>query len=285
MTSFQKSPFDRPVLPREAYQEFDSLEEVMRASYDFFQIKYDGIYSENRCFNGQRQVLSRTGNLKAELTIPNANAPQAILLGEHMMCSQWSQDPSRKGRTYMWDILEAGLSDFAHSCTYAQRYRHLVQYVASTQAPDISVVSCYPIAKLPEYWASIVKNQSVEGVVLRNWKSLYGDRSLGKLKRVVTDDFFITGFLEGDGKYSNTLGSLEVSQFNEQGVSQKVMNVSGGLSDEQRNTIWFNQPLYYLHVVECTGKGRMDSGALRHSSVVQFRADKLPAQCRLKTSL
>lgn len=267
----------------------------MRAGYDLFQIKYDGIWGEVRNWPGVDfntpavyEIFSRTGNSKLQATHPTEPIAQGVLLAEYMFGSQWSQHPSRKGNVYCYDLLEIGLADYRNS-TYAVRFRAMVQYLATLKNQNFKLVQCYPIEKLKFAWDKNLESSAYEGFILRNWNSLYGDRSIGKIKRTVTDDFVVMGMQEGEGKHQGRMGSLVLGQYNDSGQLVQVMNCGGGFSDVDRAWWWTHllAPAILEHtlIAEVIGKGRMDSGALRHPNFLRIRTDKLPLECKLKTSL
>jgi ATP-dependent DNA ligase len=57
------------------------------------------------------------------------------------------------------------------------------------------------------------------------------------------------------------------------------MAVGGGFTDEERDHIWHTWPASRGRVLTITGKGRFDSGALRHPNFKGFRDDKRAEEC------
>ncbi len=88
-------------------------------------------------------------------------------------------------------------------------------------------------------------------------------------KKMVTEDLTCIGFREGQGKYRSTLGAL--IGFTKEGVE---VDVGGGLSDDERAQIWFNQNLYLGRVFEAEARAKFASGSLRHPNFIRWRDDK-----------
>ena len=74
-----------------------------------------------------------------------------------------------------------------------------------------------------------------EGTVIKDPYSAYVNKrskSWIKVKKVFTDEFTIVNILKGQGKYSNTTGSILIN------VNETIVGVGTGMTDDDRNLIW-----------------------------------------------
>jgi ATP-dependent DNA ligase len=281
-----------PLYNCQVYKEVDSAEQV----YDelknqslgdhFFQIKQDGIWG--RCvFDGKGNffIYSKTGMLKYSSRYETElfMCEPTVLIGEFMYGSQRAQNPAVKGKFYVFDCVYSDGQDVSHS-GYAQRYRLASSYVERLGLPMFDLCRCYSMNKFGEF--VLTMKDGVEGFVIRNWRHTFYQPLL-KFKFQVEDDFVVTGIVEGKGKHEGRMGALQLSQYDSQDQLVYVQDVGGGFSDEQRDEWWSKRhsiPVYPW-VVLVRGKGRFDSGALRHPEYITLRDDKAPSQCILKRTL
>jgi ATP-dependent DNA ligase len=201
------------------------------------------------------------------------------LVGEFMFGSQWSTHPDRAGRLYIFDCLVSEGRDIS-SLPYKDRYRAAVSATLQLGQP-FNILPCYSISKLGEFWLTL--REETEGFIIRRWSSPW-DATLFKLKFEVEDDFVVMGIIEGQGKHLGKMGALMLGQYNN-GRLEHVMDCGGGFSNAQR--VWWRENYYaalseQAKVVQIKGKGRFNTGALRHPNFVRIRDDKLPSQCLLK---
>jgi ATP-dependent DNA ligase len=245
------------------------------------QLKYDGIWAQVVIEHGKYYVYSKTGQQKkvAFLTQQGlALAPelQTILIGEYMFGSQWSTHPERAGKLYVFDCLVCEGRDIS-SLPYKDRYRAAVSATLQLGQP-FNILPCYSISKLGEFWTTL--QDQTEGFIIRRWSSLW-NVTLFKLKFEVEDDFVVTGFVEGKGKHEGRLGAIQLSQY-ENGELKYVQDVGGGFTDQERIDFWREREAGIGKVLLVRGKGRFNTGALRHPNFIRIRHDKLPAECLLK---
>jgi ATP-dependent DNA ligase len=248
------------------------------------QLKYDGIWARVVVRGSVVYIYSKTGNLKASFPIaPHLDGllREAVLIGEYMYGSQWSQQGDRAGRLYIFDCLVVDEQDIS-SKPYEERYKKVIS-LCSEYGQPFNPVPCYALFNLGKVWEEINRRESHEGVIIRRWDSPYNVPLL-KLKREVEDDFVVLGTIPGKGKGKNEgrVGSLRLGQYNKEGVIVYVQNCGGGLSDQLRDDLQRMGQEIVGKVVLINGKGRFDSGALRHPNFVRFRDDKLPTACQLK---
>jgi len=268
------------------YSELDSVDHAFTLIQEpltdwCFQLKYDGIWGKVVVENNMARVYSKTDQLKCSFAVPAwlfARKP-IVLLAEYMYGSQWSQQDDRAGRLYVFDCLVFDGNDLS-TLPYAQRKKQADALVVELGAPFYKV-DTYNITRLGEVWGVLEQTMKYEGLIVRNLTSTYFTK-LFKLKTEVEDDYVVMGFKPGEGKHDGRLGSLILAQYSVDNLTF-VMDCGGGFSDELRQQIWDKQDYVVGKVCRVKGKSRFTSGALRHPQFVQFRDDKKPEDCKVKT--
>lgn len=267
--------------PDKVYELLKEVEAVGLPITDWhLQLKYDGIWALVKIEGNKYEIFSKTGQLKkvGYLTQDQLISEPYYLVGEFMYGSQWSTHADRAGKLFIFDCLTTEDRDI--SCLpYKDRYRAAVSAVLQLGQP-FNILPCYSISKLGEFWTSL--REQTEGFIIRRWSSPWNDTLL-KLKFEVEDDFVVSGITPGKGKHEGRMGALRLSQYYN-GQLEYVMDVGGGFTDEQRSD-WaslFVMGLGLGKVIQVKGKGRFNTGALRHPNFVRIRDDKLPHQCILK---
>lgn len=301
MTSLLAASFDC-----QDYAELNSVDDAFLLWKDgipsdwCFQLKYDGIWAKVVIDAGRACVYSKTGQLKTILTVPAwlIGRDQVILLGEYMFGSQWSQQGDRAGRLYIFDCLAIGSKDTS-TIPYKQR-KALADSLITDLGHPFYKVDSYTPTKLSDVWGVLEQTMKYEGIVVRNLTSTYFTK-LYKLKTEVEDDYVLMNVLEGEGKLTGMAGALTVGYWNPTTYKyERVMEVGGGMTNEKRQEIWshwtksghrltmpgtdINQVGLPRAVVQVKGKSRFTSGALRHPQFVQFRDDKRPEDCKVKSN-
>jgi ATP-dependent DNA ligase len=130
------------------------------------------------------------------------------------------------------------------------------------------MVECYRIDEAHNLWNTQVETEAYEGLVFRHSVDKIHD-PLVRFKRIITEDLRCVSFTEGMGKHEGRLGAI-------QGVTKSgtPVYVGGGFSDDDRQEIWNNQPLYVGKWFEVEARARFVSGSLRHPQFVRWREDK-----------
>jgi ATP-dependent DNA ligase len=120
-----------------------------------------------------------------------------------------------------------------------------------------------------------------EGVMLKSARGLYrpGKRSSDwlKIKTVETADGVILGYNPGEGKYSDTTGSIIIGQYGlplAPGRLLPVTNISG-MTDEMRYSLG---PEHIGQVVEFAYQ-KKTRDSYRHPRFKRFRPDKDSKEC------
>lgn len=121
-----------------------------------------------------------------------------------------------------------------------------------------------------------------EGVIIKRKNSPYapGDRKYWqKLKLIDTAEAIITGYTKGQGKYHDTIGAVELSQY-VNGQLKRVTQVSG-MTDEVRRSLNESD---LGRVVELEHYGKTVNTSYRHPQWKRFRDDKAPEDCTWESS-
>lgn len=254
------------------------------------QPKYDGFFAKAVFFGCELTLYSKTGRELYREIIPESFPTAVVLFGEYLIGTQRSLISSIHGQFFAFDFgtnfsLESARSlnyeDFVFSKSdvskYQTRYQNLKNFVLrrmhSTKL-KINLVPSYFLPKLSTDFLDSIHNdyvikQNFEGLVFRDAQD-----NLFRWKNSFTKDCMITHCIEGQGKFTNTLGALEVLVLDDTAAR---MRVGGGFTNQLRDffwTIYRQEPCNAC--IEVHGKGIFSSGALRHPNFYRFRLDKMP---------
>lgn len=122
-----------------------------------------------------------------------------------------------------------------------------------------------------------------EGIMLKNLKTLYHfnlaklENTWYKLKHTDPYDVVIQGWLPGQGKYENLIGSLIYGQY--RGKEFIPLGTVSGFDDELRRAMTENFEAYRGKVAVVEASERTRGGALENPRFLWFREDKLPEDC------
>jgi len=116
-----------------------------------------------------------------------------------------------------------------------------------------------------------VVNQGYEGIMIKDYTAKYkAKRDYGwqKFKPFYTEEFNIIGFMQGEGKYQNTLGKVFID------VDGITVGCGSGFSDLQRDEIWNNKEKYLGQLIEIQYQEKIvKTGSLRFPTVKSIRKD------------
>ena len=243
--------------------------------------KVDG----NRCIafkeNNQVRLISRQGKtwegcveieqaikdlpmdnivLDGELTIKNfLNYPsdQVYKLTSKIVSTK---DPVKAGVSLnVFDILP--LNEWNTESTMPQKVRRVMLDNLLSQNQSDALVNLAPmyigtdhtmVAKLMKEW---VEPNNQEGLVVKLTNAPYEHKrtkSWLKVKQMETYDLTITGFFEGRGNFTGTLGGFDVAIDLPDG-KHVTASVGSGFSLEERETIWKNPESYIGKNIEVQG--------------------------------
>lgn len=261
------SAYQNLIATRRQYKDC-SIAEAIHVGCDIVQLKYDGWYTRIEINAGWMRFFSRTNRMFKEVPFED-HSLSCVLLGEHMQGTQWSQEPGRLGHTYIFDAWYWQGTDLM-KMDFRSRYRvarmAVTQYLPSTFA----LIALHPIGVAEMMWKESVEPGTFEGLVFsKSTDNAYAP--IYRKKLVITEDLRCTGFVEGMGKFSGTLGSLIGETLTDSPIR---IDVGGGFDDTERAEIWANQQLYLGKMFEVEARARFESGSLRHPNFVKWRTDK-----------
>lgn len=250
-------------------QEYKDILFTQLYEFAVIQKKHDGIWakvvidSENFGY-----VYSRTGTLKKTFLNNVPLLRNSILLGEYIFGSQRSMTDPLKGHIVLFDVLVFNGVDVTQN-GYAYNYYNLDFALSGVD----SILKCANIISKEE----LVRNNenNIEGYVARSRHQKY-DAPVHRFKFEVEEDYVILGVEEGKGRLMGTMGAITVGYIDKD-KEVEVMKVGGGFTDDFRDLIWRNFGDFYLKVAKIIGKGKFESGALRHPNFLYINSEKTQA--------
>jgi len=253
---------------RQNYKDVDPLK-VDPQTYPIVQLKFDGIWGLAEVTEDNYvRIYSRNGECKKEYSL-DAPTRAGCYIGEFMYGSEWSKEEGRSGRLFLFDLIELESTDLRR-LPYATRYAHLQESHRRGWLPTgWSVIPNHPSSETKAIWEHMVESKRFEGLVFRKPDDAW-DVTLQRAKHEQTFDLRITGYVEGTGRLTGTLGALLAERL--EGGPQ--IRVGGGLSDGLRRVIWNTREQYLGRIFECTCKKVFASGLLRHANFVRWHSDK-----------
>lgn len=243
--------------------------------FDVVELKFDGHWAEAR-FDGRGicEIYTRTGTLRKRCEV-DRRLPRMTLIGEYLYGTHWSTWGNRSRQFHVFDIVPSRW----RRPTLAKRRRTFARVFNKQRAPEwFHRVEQAPADGWRGLWDSYVETGIFEGLVFKKSTGLFGEPHT-RMKRIETADFVCMGFAPGlpGGKYEGVVGSVVCGLYR-YGVLGEVANVAG-LTDVQRKAFAANPDSFIGRVFEATGKGRFESGALRHGTFLRWRDDKRPEEC------
>ena len=185
-----------------------------------------------------------------------------------MFGSEWAQDPSRKGKLFVFDVIEQNSKELKR-LPYHERYNRLHQMALEGRfPPNWHLIANFDTAYVDQLWQRFVASKLYEGLVFRDPNALW-DTELLRAKDELTIDLRVTGFAEGSGRLEGTLGALLATD-----REGNQHTVGGGLTDRLRREIWSNKDSFLGSVFVCIAKKQFKSGQLRHPNFKEWHADK-----------
>jgi hypothetical protein len=251
-------------MERQLYKDA-TLADAQAKGFDTIQLKYDGWWSCITIKNSTINYQSSAGRIfKSDLI---AEPLDCTLVGEHMHGTQWSQDVSRLGKTFVFDIWKYGEYDLAN-VPYRNRMQILKTIMPRLPA-SYEIVKSYPLTSYNDLWNLCDGETGFEGLVYRKMLDPVPSLIL-RQKRTITVDLKAVRFSEGRGRLEGTLGAI--TGVTPEGVE---VDVGGGFTDEQRDDVWTFRNHYLGRIFEVEAKKKFESGSLRHPNFVRWRDDKL----------
>lgn len=242
-----------------------SFEEALKTGCNTAQLKYDGWWSRTEVINGEGKVYSETGRHLPKFDFQLLEPHTLTVIGELMHGTQWSRDPGRQGKVFLFDLWQYEEID-TESLPYKSRFEALK--TARVYLPsNYDLIQNFPIHARNELWTQFVETQQFEGLVYRKSSAAAGLPILRE-KYLFTEDLQVRGFREGLGKHQGRLGALLC--IDNSGV---VTDVGGGFDDKTREEVWKNQDAFLNRWCQVEARKRFDSGSLRHPNFVAWRPE------------
>ena len=242
-----------------------SLPEALKAKCDTLQLKFDGWWCRVECLSGHCTFFSETDRELLKFSCRLLTPQDFVAVGELMTGTQWSQDPARKGKIYLFDLWQFNGEDL-EALPYRHRYS-LLRQLKLTLPPQFDLVQNYSIHDYKQLWDTQVATEKFEGVVFRRSQAPAGE-SLLREKYSFTEDLLVVGFAEGQGKHEGRLGALHC--ISPHGVQ---VDVGGGFDDATREEVWQSQEKYFQRYCQVEARKRFESGSLRHPNFVSWRPE------------
>jgi ATP-dependent DNA ligase len=255
---------------RQNYKDVD-IAHVDQTTHPICQLKYDGIWCQCDVDKiGTARYFSRSGECKKVEKI-SILTPPGSYIGELMFGSEWSKEMNRSGKFFLFDHVEDNYGDH-RNLPYITRYMKLAQLLDDQALPSHWFVAPnYPTSDSLAIWNLLVVQGKFEGLVFRhhndNWH-----QTLLRAKFELTEDLYITGFVEGTGRLTGSLGALQAS-YSPLGVGVEL-TIGGGMTDKLRRDIWKNQSEYLNKCFKCSAKKKFKSGLLRHPNFTGWHLEK-----------
>jgi ATP-dependent DNA ligase len=179
----------------------------------------------------------------------------------------------------LWDMIN--LNDFLSGYSnvpYESRFSNLT--LATDKIDRVILQESYRVEVIEEvdYIFNEMLARGEEGIILKDSQSPYESKRVNhqlKYKAELDADLLIIGFEEGSGKYTGTLGAIQM----ESGDGRVKVSVGTGLSDNLRDYIWENKEsvigkiaaVKYNEVITSKGK---DTKSLFLPVFIELREDK-----------
>lgn len=235
------------------------------------QLKYDGWWCKAVCLPDRTEFYSDTDRLFAT---SGPTLPGAVLIGEMMRGTQWSQHPERRGKMFLYDAWQIN-DEPLDLLTYVQRISRLRAALFAAPylgLPDVfRMVDNYRIGERDAVWNTFVIQRGYEGIVYRRTSGPIDD-TLYREKRLFTFDGQIISVDEGEGKHAGRMGALRVV-INHKGQLVET-SVGTGFSDAEREWFWANRNTAVGKWIEFTANAQFESGNVRHGRYVRLRDDR-----------
>lgn len=176
----------------------------------------------------------------------------------------------------VFDIIEYAGFDFRNEAQWARTN------VINSLETNYLMHNPYYMDEFEETYTALV-DAGVEGAILKNRYGLYEDggrsKSWLKVKSAKTFDVIVTGYTEGQGKYTGQIGAMEFSAVDGDGSLVYVGRCSG-MTDEFRKEVSAKRETGF--VIEVKANEMVGSGEYRtprHPQFVCVRVDKNPEDC------
>lgn len=194
-------------------------------------------------------------------------------------------------RYVLYDILERNGSRLTY-LSWSERRKYLESFYLETlthdqkEFIDLSYVHSDKFgltthAECVDY----VHKHKLEGFMFKNIEMPYipggsPANNWFKFKKEIAFDAIISGYTQGAGKYSDQIGSIIFSLYNDEGKLVECGRCSG-FSDAVRRSISDDRNSYINRIIEVHAMEQTADGKFRHPVFYSFRTDKDPSRCHM----
>jgi hypothetical protein len=250
--------------------------------YDWVGLKYDGLYAE---FIGDSEGWSIHGRNGDLLRYGYEPTPDCYLRGELIEGTEWAKGSPIMGHWVAWDVIYLnGAAPEMYYCRDCPDVSmslngalHEINSATANTGLFVHKSSHLPSSDAALVWKDRVLGEGFEGLVFR---SADGQR-YGRMKRVVTADYVVTGYREQGPRVTALYGGLL------DGSCYRTVCTVPVKSPAEQAALWAIRGHLQYRVFEAAGNAVHKSGALRHprqageGGAVKWRPDKAASECVL----
>lgn len=284
------------------------LNEMFRTDVVVAQRKYDGERMLIHFENGKTYCTSRrigknglfTQNEDKILYLPKLEGLGYTVIDCECFARNWSEavgvlhslperaiDLQKKGVVLQFAVFDCLFYDGEdlRDMSYVTRLFYAVQAISKINLPTVFKVESQQVSSKEE--AMKVMNEFLEegfeGCVIKSFAKTYYEKGASlKCKKFETVDCVVCGYQDGNGKYSNSIGALEIGYYDEETDSIiPISNVNCG-TDEERNLWNINREQWLNTVIEVKCQ-EITEKSLRHPVYIRRREDKDYKMCTKDT--
>lgn len=212
--------------------------------------------------------------LDGEIMAENFADTNAIMNSSPGLARQ-KQDEVGKVRYYAFDIICFRGKD-VRGLPLEKRRKVLEEVVRRMHNEHITVIEQFTTNHI-EHFNRIVKDGG-EGIIVKDLRQGYGC-GWSKFKKSTDVSCIVTGYKEGNGKYSGQIGALAISVWD--GTKLIEVGFASGFDDKLRGEMTKNFARYKGKVVDIFAQEISKDNRLRHPTFHRFRDDYAPNDCTL----
>lgn len=176
---------------------------------------------------------------------------------------------------HVFDCLQYREEDL-RELPWEDRDSHRQMVLKKMMNQHLLYVPAIPLKSAVQRYNTIIQHGG-EGLILKRKDSVYGE-SWTKVKKLITIDVVVTGYVPGQGKYSGQIGAIKFGMYD--GPALVEMGQCSGMTDAERITITSNRDKLKGTVIEVMGQEFTSDGRLRHPRFLRLRPDKNPKMCK-----
>lgn len=256
--------------------------------YSVFE-KYDGWYGYwdmgSNIMSRQMREIPSLAWLSDELNVRTKALPRGRLIFEILVEGSPEfkdlngilnrHEPARNAYLKVHDFIPTGEA----SMMFEKRFYAADKFVSKLNHPCVTLARRIGVSHFKTFWqkaAEQVWAEGGEGVIMKKNKASYSEgkrnADLMKIKMEHSEEMLVQGTVQGEGKYTGTLGALLVLDH------YKIEHKVSGMTDYERDTWWKDPDAIIGKVVEVDYMKRLANGSLREPRFKAVRHDKTPEE-------